>query len=322
MKLKKVAIYLGVVLLLLLHQNTRGNNPSEIYSSEDIRVTNDTVTLHGTLLKPEKVETPPVLLFISGSGPTDRNGNQFGMVNNSIKLLAEKLAEKGIASLRYDKRGVGQSECNQKEVDIVFENFADDAAVWLEMLNKNANFSKVYVAGHSEGSLIGMLAINRSGADGFISIAGAGKRIDKIILEQIRSLPDSLFNESKNILDSLLLGKTVNNVTMQLFGLFRPSVQPYMISWLKYDPAEVLSKLKVPQLIVQGTTDIQVPVENAELLAHSNSNARLEIIEGMNHVLKIAEADRMKNIATYSNPGLPISDKLVEAITDFISRNK
>ncbi|MFP4556988.1 MAG: alpha/beta hydrolase family protein [Bacteroidales bacterium] len=319
---KTAMAIIAMLLLLLIPLGIIGNNPSDNFISEDVSIRNDTITLYGTLLKPTHVKNPPIILFISGSGPTDRNGNQFGMVNNSIKLLAEELAIRGVASVRYDKRGVGQSICNQEEIDVVFDNFADDAAAWLKMLNNNPNFSRVFVAGHSEGSLVGMLAINQISTDGFISIAGAGKRIDRIILEQISSLPDSLLNESKSILDSLLIGRTVNNVPMQLFGLFRPSVQPYMISWLRYDPTEVLSKINIPQLIVQGTTDIQVPVENAKLLAVSNENANLEIIEGMNHVLKMAEADRMENIATYRNPSLPVSNKLVETIAKFVKSHE
>ncbi|HPF93610.1 MAG TPA: alpha/beta hydrolase, partial [Tenuifilaceae bacterium] len=103
-----------------------------------------------------------------------------------------------------------------------------------------------------------------------------------------------------------------------LYNLFRPSVQPYFINWLKYEPVEVLSTFEVPILIVQGTTDIQVSAENAELLSNANSRAKLVIIDGMNHVLKQAEIDRTKNMSTYSNPNLPIVPELVEAISDFI----
>jgi len=288
------------------------------FHSAEVAVFNGSDSLYGTLLTPHKVESPAVVLIIAGSGATNRDGNQFGMTNNSLRFLAEGLALQGIASVRYDKRCIGKSKCSQTESNLVFDDFINDASVWLRELKQSENFSKVYVAGHSEGSLIGMVAAQRVGIDGYISIAGSGKRIDKVILEQLSIYPEAMYNVSKAILDTLLQGNTVQNVPPLLNNLFRPSVQPYFINWLKYEPVEVLNSFEVPILIVQGTTDIQVSVENAELLSNANPRAKLVIIEGMNHVLKQAEIDRTKNMSTYSNPNLPIAPKLVEAISDFI----
>jgi len=103
-----------------------------------------------------------------------------------------------------------------------------------------------------------------------------------------------------------------------LFSLFRPSVQPYMISWFKCDPQTEIAKLKKPALIVQGTTDIQVGVDDAKRLQTAKSDAKLVIIEGMNHIFKDAEADRMKNLQTYNQPDLPVNTQLIEAISSFI----
>ena len=107
-----------------------------------------------------------------------------------------------------------------------------------------------------------------------------------------------------------------------LTSLFRPSVQQYMISWLKYDPAAEIKKLTIPVLIIQGTTDIQVEVGEAELLKKAYPKATLKLIEGMNHPLKQAPEDREKNVATYSDPRLPLSPGLMPAILDFISKTK
>jgi hypothetical protein len=107
----------------------------------------------------------------------------------------------------------------------------------------------------------------------------------------------------------------------QLTALLRPTVQPYLISWFKYDPSVEIAKLTCPVLILQGTTDIQVGVEHAQMLATAKAGSTLKIIEGMNHVLKQAEADRNKNMGTYMNPELPLSDGILEAIMEFTQKN-
>jgi uncharacterized protein len=288
------------------------------FTSQSVSVKSGNILLFGTLVLPQGIENPPVVLLIVGSGPTDRNGNPPNMPNNSLKYLAEDLAKRGIASVRYDKRGVGESVSVQEEKDITIENFIDDAVAWIKFLKSEKKYSSVSIAGHSEGSMIGMVAAQREKVDGFISIAGAGRRIDKVVLEQISSYPEELVNSTKSIFDTLLLGNTHNNVPPILYALFRPSVQPYMISWLKYDPAKQIGLLDFPILIVQGTTDIQVKVIDAELLAGGSKKSKLAIIEKMNHVLKRSELDFTKNFETYSNPNLPIVDEIVNEIESYV----
>ena len=294
------------------------SDEDKLYRSSEVAIFNGRDTLRGTLLLPDGKEKPAVVLIIAGSGPTDRNGNQFGMTNNSLKFLAEELATNGIASLRYDKRGVGFSRSNQPENEVVFDDFIDDAAKWLTMLKESGNYSKICVAGHSEGSLIGMVATQNVGVDGFISIAGSGKRIDKILLEQLSQIPEPMLNDAKIIIDSLATGQQVKRINPMLLSLFRPSVQPYLISWMRLDPTVEIGKLTIPILITQGTTDIQVSTENAELLAKANPLAQLIVVEGMNHVLKMVEMEREKNMAAYINPDLPISEELISAIVEFV----
>lgn len=319
MNMKKLYSLIAVFTVLGFSHSAQANSENlEGFLPSEMAVFNGTDSLYGTLLLPKDVESPPIVLVIAGSGPTDRNGNQFGMVNNSLKFLAQDLAEKGIASVRYDKRGVGKSACQQIEEEVTFEHFINDAACWLSKLEHSNKFSNLFIAGHSEGSLIGMVAAKRGGANGFISIAGVGRRIDELLLEQLSPYPEAMVNVSKAILDSLLLGKPVANVSPLLYSLFRPSVQPYMISWLKYNPAEQLAQLTIPILIIQGTTDIQVQVKDAELLKSANPNAKLAIIEGMNHVLKHADAERTKNLSTYSNAELPLVPEMIAVISEFI----
>ena len=289
---------------------------------EEEAITLETVTgnIEGTLLLPRAPEKLPVVLIIAGSGPTDRDGNNPIMKNNSLKMLAEGLAEHGIASLRYDKRGIGASKtAGLEESQLRFGHYVDDAKVWIQLLAKDTRFSKVAVLGHSEGSLIGMIASQDKAVDQYISVAGIAEPAAMALKEQLKAQPAFVAELSNPILDRLEMGQQVDSVPPILFSLFRPSVQPYMISWFKFDPKKEIAKLDIPILVIQGTTDIQVDVANATLLAKANPNAQLQVIEGMNHILKPAPLDRTANITTYSMPNLPLIEGFVNRIAQFLN---
>ncbi|HEV7424873.1 MAG TPA: alpha/beta fold hydrolase [Thermoanaerobaculia bacterium] len=282
-------------------------------------------TLHSTLLSPkDTTKRMLVVLMISGSGPTDRNGNSPMLPgkNNSLLMLAEGLASNGIASLRYDKRGVAESAgAMVAEADLRFETYVDDAISWCEQLRNDKRFSAVVIAGHSEGSLIGMLAAKRCNAAGFISISGAGRAAADILRTQLAGkLPPELAAQSDAILNNLEGGKTTEKTPPELAAIYRPSVQPYLISWFRYDPAKAIAALTVPVLIVQGTTDMQVTVDDAKRLSAANPKAKLLLIEGMNHVLKEVPSDRDKQIASYSNPALRLAPEFLPGIVDFVRK--
>jgi pimeloyl-ACP methyl ester carboxylesterase len=264
----------------------------------------------------------PLAVIIPGSGPTDRKGNSplIPGANNSLKLLAEGLAAHGIASLRYDKRGIGASAAsNINEANLRFDNSADDAAAWVDRLRQDPRFSTITIIGHSEGSLVGLLAAQKSATDGYVSIAGAGRPADKILREQLsKQLPPDLLAYSNRSLDALLAGHKVDSVPPSLMALFRPSVQPYLISWLGVDPQAQIAKLKIPALVTQGTLDAQVPESDAKLLAAAQPKAKLIMIEGMNHVLKRAAPDQASQAKSYGDPTLPVPPELIDGISAFI----
>ncbi len=288
-------------------------------TEETVKLKTETGELEGTLLMPAENEGNVVALIIAGSGPTDRNGNNPMMQNNSLKMLAEGLAENGIASLRYDKRGVrGSQSAGLQESDIRFEHYVNDATAWASYLNDNPDFKEIIVIGHSEGSLIGMLISQKAEVDKFVSIAGVGIPANEIIRRQLAAQPPVVLQQANPILEKLEKGETVESVPPMLNALFRTSIQPYMISWFNYDPAVEIAKLNIPIQIVQGSTDIQVEVENAEILAGANKSAIKVVLEGMNHIMKEADADRMKNFQTYNQPDLLLKDGLMEVLVDFI----
>jgi len=279
----------------------------------------ETGNIEGTLMYPSAPIPVPLAIIIAGSGPTDRNGNNPMMTNNSLKMLATALADKGIASLRYDKRGIALSKsAGLKENDLRFEMYINDAVEWVKLLKKDISFNQIVIIGHSEGSLIGMVASQNQGVTRFISLEGAGQPADQIIREQMKAQPPVVMTQSSPILDELVKGNTVENIPPYLSSLFRLSVQPYMISWFRYDPQKEIEKLKKPILIVQGTTDIQVNIDDANRLHSASPDSKLVIIEGMNHILKNAEAEQTKNIMTYRDPNLPLNNELAKVISDFI----
>lgn len=278
--------------------------------------------LVGTLMMPTGSGPFPVALIIGGSGPVDRDGNsRAGFHSDLYKLIAEGLVKRGIATLRYDKRGVGASTTTQSEDAIRFDDYIDDALTFAKRLESDKRFSRVAIIGHSEGSLIGLVASRRDPhVSAYVSLEGPGRSVAAIIEEQVRAqgAPPYIIDEVEDYDKSLLAGTIVPSPDPQLAAIFRPSVQPYLISEYRHDPAVEIAKLKIPALIIQGTTDLQVDVQDAKLLAQANPRARLTIIDGMNHILRDAPSDRQANYATYSEPALPLSPQVVPTIADFL----
>lgn len=280
-------------------------------------------TISGTLTTPATINGKiPVVLIISGSGPVDRDGNsaKTNLNANTYKLIAEALGKDGIASLRYDKRMVGQSATGQKEENLRFEDYVDDALGMIGLLKDDKRFSKIIVLGHSEGSLVGILATNSSESkvNAFISVEGAGRRADEIMKEQMKSQPSYVSESFKKVLDSLIIGKIQPKVDASLYAIARPAMQNYLMSWFRYDPSQEIKNLKVPVLIVQGTTDLQVTVVDGEKLKKARSAFSYLPVRGMNYVLRDAPADRDKNMATYNQPDLPLKPEFVSGVLDFI----
>ncbi|AXA94653.1 alpha/beta hydrolase [Massilia sp. YMA4] len=280
-------------------------------------------TLNGTLRLPAGGKPVGVVLIIAGSGPTDRDGNNaLAGRNDSLKLLAEALAGAGYASVRYDKRGVGQSSgAGLDEAALRLDMYVDDAAAWVSKLNGSGRFRAVVIAGHSEGALIGMLAAQRANVASFISLAGSADGLGTLLRKQLASqLPPALAADNERILQAIERGVTTDAVPAPLQALYRPSVQPYLISSVRYVPAREIGKLKVPVLLVQGTTDLQVGVEQVRALQAAKPDACLALLPGMNHVLKEVPADVAAQQRSYGDPALPLHPALPAAIESFLRK--
>lgn len=304
-------------LLVQPYQEEKTTTVDPSLTETPVNLTLPDASLSGSLIVPKNsIGKVPVVLIIAGSGPTDRNGNSGQTLNsNSYLLLANELGKAGIATLRYDKRAIGESTSKKSESDVRFDDFVNDANALVKMLKADPRFSKVITLGHSEGSLIGMVAAEREKVAAYVSVEGAGDRADKVIADQFKTMPE-VYAANAAKLDSLGKGLTVSAASNN--PLFRPSVQPYLISWFKYNPQIEITKLKVPVLILQGTTDIQVSVGDAQNLKKAKPNASLVLVEGMNHILKQAPADREQNIKTYNKPELPVDPSLIKTIVQFV----
>lgn len=274
----------------------------------------------GTMLTPGG-ETRAAAVIIAGSGPTDRNGNSpMGVSANSYRLLAEGLAAQGIATVRYDKRGIGASfAAGVAESELRFGMLVDDARAWAAETARLTGKPCAWLIGHSEGSLIALAAAQDNDlVCGVVSLSGAGRSAPVVLSEQLRAgVPEPLLSQALHAIDELAAGRTTDNVP-GLESLFRPSVQPYIISWFALDPQVLANLYPGPLFIGQGSTDFQTTVADAEALKAAQPDADLVIWEGVNHVLKVAPEDRAANAATYGDPTLPLAPGVVDDIAEFI----
>ncbi len=297
--------------------------PLHAYAAEsDMVLHTATGSIFGTLMLPARAKVSPVVLLIAGSGPTDRDGNNplLPGKNDALKLLASALASRGIASLRFDKRGIAASAAAMTaEKDLRFDTYVDDAAGWVDLLARDRRVSHISIAGHSEGSLIGMIAAQRGAVAAYVSLEGAGRPASTVIREQLRpALTPALLAQADTIIAQLNAGTIYTGaLPAELQSLFHPSLQPYLISWFKYDPAKEIAKLKIPATIVQGTADVQVTMADAQALKSGDRSASLVVVPGMNHVLKISPdvSSRAAIIAGYTNPTLPVAPQVINAVT-------
>lgn len=288
---------------------------SQNYKVEEIKVNDQLI---GDLYDSPNKET--ILLIVPGSGPTDRNGNTLGIAtNNSLKYLAQGIAENNYDVLTYDKRVVYFLKNKLEITTSDFKHGIDDAKTIVDYLKNTKGYKNVFIAGHSEGSLIGMNVANQN-TTAFISIAGSGKPIDEILEEQINKQAPMLNEANVKILKELKAGNIVKDVHPFLKSLYAEHNQPFLIDWMKYNPQIEIAKLKLPILIINGTKDIQVGVENAELLHQTVPSSQKVIIENMNHVLKEITKDE-QNMASYNNPDLPVQKELVDTIVNFVNQN-
>jgi alpha-beta hydrolase superfamily lysophospholipase len=279
--------------------------------------------LGGTYATPDTGDTHKAVVIVAGSGPTDRNGNKrLGVHTNNLEQISDALTAAGIAVLRYDKRGIGASKALvTDEATLRFDDFVEDARRWADWAGSRERVTCVFMLGHSEGGLIATLVAERRALAGLMLVTSPGRTLGGLLREQLsRNLTDAgVRTRALSILDALAGGKTVADVPDSLRNIFRPSVQPYLVSVLDIDPARELAQLDVPTLIVSAGRDLQVDKADFDALKAARPDATAALVPEMNHVLKDVPADRDGNLAAYRNPDLPLSPDFVSAIRGFLA---
>jgi pimeloyl-ACP methyl ester carboxylesterase len=296
--------------------------------SEAVELKTDTGTLVGVLDLPSTPGPWPVVLIHPGSGPTDKDGNNpYGSKTNALRMLGGALAERGIACLRIDKRGVGGSmKAMGKPEELRLEIYVADAAGWLRFLRADKRFTKVGCIGHSEGSLIGTLAGQKEKLDAFASLCGPGRRFSDIIREQLKDqLPEEARKPTEALIQSLEAGKTFDDVPKEVptkvaSTVFHKNGQQMLISLFKCDPAVEVGKLGCPVLVVSGSYDLQMREIEGKKLAAGAKGAKHVVLKGMSHVLKeTASTDPVEQSKTvYLDLKGPLHPKLVGELAEFL----
>lgn len=270
-------------------------------------------------------ENSPIVLIVPGSGPTDLDGNNpMGIQASTYKKLADSLAEQNISSVRVDKRGMFSSQAAGDPNAVTVDIYAQDYKNWTKAIKAQTRQPCVYMLGHSEGGImVSAASIENSDVCGLILVSALGQSYGDILRQQLKANPANkpILDQALKAIDTLENGETVDTSTLHpaLMSLFNPSVQGFMKSVMAINPAQLAKSAQKKTLIVQGDNDIQVSIENANKLAEA-TGGKLVIIEGVNHILKDAPESRSGNMKTYSNPDLPVSSEVVEAIASFIKQ--
>lgn len=306
-----------LVFTLCLSSNIWGQTEPS-FSTKEVEINS---FINGTLLTPNAINKPDLAIIIAGSGPTDRDGNQNFLKTNNLKKLAEGLTKNNIASFRYDKRIVKQIRKGKVDKDMMFDDFVTDAKSVVDYFHNKKQFNNIYIIGHSQGSLVGLLA-SKENVTGFISLAGAGQSIDEVITEQVVKTAPMFKADTERVFKVLKKGKTTKDYPQALASIFNLEVQPFIANWMTYNPQTEIMSLTIPTLIINGTKDLQVSEAEAKLLDEASKNSTLKIIPNMNHVLVTIEGGNLENSKSYNESFRPLSDGLMSTITEFITATK
>jgi uncharacterized protein len=282
--------------------------------------------LAGTLAMPARAPGKvPVVLIIAGSGPTDRDGDSpLGVRSAVYRKLAWALAGRGIASVRYDKRGIGASPlAGTSMADVTFGDYVRDALTAARVLAADPRFSRVVLVGHSEGALLAELAAN-AGAPvaGVVTMAGMGRPFPVVLREQLaRQLDSAQLAAYDRLLPQYLGDGPMPDVPAALRTILNPAVRRFLREECAVDPAAEAGRLKVPLLVLQGATDVQVSVADAEALGAAQPRADVHVLPETSHMfVHAASRDPVAQAPGYQDPSAPLVPELVPLVVEFVER--
>lgn len=283
--------------------------------SEEILVFNDAIELPGTLTYSK--ENIPLIIWVHGSGNVDRNGNQGNMIKaNYIKQFRDQINQHDIAFFSYDKRTANPKNANYLRATL-FDDFVADAEQIIAHFRASQRFSEIILVGHSQGSLVAMLASEK--IDKFISLAGPSDRFDKAIIAQISQQSSEFAEVASAHFQELFETGTIKQVNPLLASIFSKPNLAFIRSWSQYTPSVEIQKISIPTLIINGTKDLQVKSSAAETLHKALPKSTLVLINSMNHVLKNIEKDT-DNMNSYYTSNFELSAALISAVENFINK--
>ncbi len=299
-------------------------------ASSDIALRTSYGSLFGTLEMPDGAHGPvPVAIIVPGSGPVDRNGDtKLGITADSYELLADALAARGIATVRYDKRGVAASAGAMPDppslLDLDF--YVDDCIGWARKLSADRRFSRVALVGPNEGSLIALFAARQTPVDAVVSVGGAGRLLGDVIVAQIQAegpQAEPLVGPARQAVSAIRFGADPSDLPKALQPVFPPGSTTFLQQFFNADPVKAAAALKVPYAVVQGTADIQMTEDDAQALADAAPHATLTLVPHMTAMMKDAKDDtRAASVATYTDPSEPLDPKAVDAIAAGITATR
>lgn len=322
MKLKLSLLFVALTIIcrgqeiLKTPDNETENTQEKEFNSAFVKVNK---YIEGSLVTPYSDEKVPLVIFIMDAGAINRDGNDHMSKNDTFKRLAYELAKSGIATYRYDKRLFKMDGLGLKENEMLFDHFIDDAISVINYFKNNSNYTKIIVAGHGQGSLVGMIAAKEN-IDGFISIAGNAESLDDVIIEQISKQAPGLDKSAAVAFKQLKESGRATGYDPALESIFRYNLQPFIRSWLKYTPSEEIAQLEIPILILHGDKDIQVELTQAEKLKEAAPQAEYVIVPNMNHILKEIKGNRLENHKSYNEAWRKIIPEVISSIANFVKQ--
>ncbi|MFL1896985.1 alpha/beta hydrolase [Aquimarina sp. 2-A2] len=304
-------IYVSMLFFLLV---TISFSQEKEYNSAIIKIN---PYVEGNLVTPYADDKVPLLIFIMDAGAINRDGNDRMSKNETFKKLSRELAKHGIASFRYDKRIFAMDRMGMRENEISFKNFIDDAIETIDYFEKNNDYSKIILAGHGQGSLVGMIAA-RDRANAFIGIAGNANSIDNVIIDQLAEQAPGLDKSAALAFKQLRENGRATVYEPALESIFRYDLQPFMRTWLQYNPREEIAQLEIPILLLYGKKDIQVNTSEGEKLKEVAPDAQFVAIDNMNHILREIKGNRLENQKSYNESWRPIMPEVIGTLATFI----
>ncbi|MFN0112647.1 MAG: alpha/beta hydrolase family protein [Blastocatellia bacterium] len=312
--------------------------------SQEVKYDGHEIKLAGTLLLPklDAGKRAPGILIIPDSGTTSRDGLEFGATKQPIyRELAEHLAARGFAVLRYDKRCAGQSECKQPTS---FDDYIDDARLSAEFLKKQPQIdpAKVFLFGHGEGGYIlsSIAAQDDAKFAGVILAAAPGRHLHKLMRDQVKSRlaesgkkpedADAYLVKFDRVIRGLQNGQSdfasekldeKDTTDALLLGLIKQ--RDVIVSLFINDPLQIVNNVRAPALILQGRKDFQIAVKDAEFLEEamlraSHKDVTLQLLDDVDHLLKTNKGKASNT--SYADTSRPLDAAMLTILTDWLTK--